>query len=422
MSLLALMELVYGGGHRSPRPSEAAALLDAHPELTAGDAWLACVPGDEGRIAKALEANAAWVNEPNSLNGMTPLTLVTFNGLLSLPRYAEPLRRCAALLLESGADPNQTWDDPAFPNNPLSALYGAAGKNHDFELTKLLLAAGANPNDNESLYHSLETADPTCTELLLAAGAKVTGTNSLFHVLDDEKPDRLRMLLAHGGDANESSSYLNRPLHHAIRRGRSAEVIRILLDAGADPKAATNQGMTAYRMALRYGMPEVADELAARGAEETLSESEQLLASCARGIAGAPGSANGLSHDQLTMLPEMAQSGNAAAVKAMVLSGWPVAMRGGDWNATALNFAVFRGDPEMTAFLLAHGARWEERHGYNDNVVGTLSFGSRERPEEGGDWVGCARALIAAGMPLPADHYQFGPDVSTYFGEVRRTL
>jgi ankyrin repeat protein len=422
MSPVTLMELAYGGGHRSPRPVEAAALLEAHPELTAGNDWLACVEGDVGRVGKALEANAGWVNGPYTGNGMTPLTLVTFNGLLSLPRYAEPLRRCAALLLQSGADPNQAWDDAAFPNNPLSVLYGAAGKNHDPELTKLLLAAGANPNDNESLYHSLETADATCTELLLAAGAKVAGTNSLFHVLDYEKPERLKMLLEHGGDANEPSSYLNRPLHHAIRRGRSADVIRILLDAGADPKAATNQGMTAYRMALRYGLPEVADELAARGAGETLSESEQLLSSCARGIAGAPGSASGLSHDQLTMLPEMAQAGNLAAVKAMIQSGWPVAMRGGDWNATALNFAVFRGDPEMAAFLLAHGARWEERHGYNDNVVGTLSFGSRERPVEGGDWVGCARALIAAGMPLPADHYEFGPDVATYFGEVRRTL
>jgi hypothetical protein len=30
-------------------------------------------------------------------------------------------------------------------DHPLSALYGAAGKNHDLELTKILLDAGADP-------------------------------------------------------------------------------------------------------------------------------------------------------------------------------------------------------------------------------------------------------------------------------------
>ena len=55
----------------------------------------------------------------------------------------------------------------------MSVLYGAAGVAHDPETTRLLLDRGANPNDGESLYHSMEAEDTACAELLLARGATV---------------------------------------------------------------------------------------------------------------------------------------------------------------------------------------------------------------------------------------------------------
>ena len=55
-------------------------------------------------------------------------------------------------------------------------------------------------------------------------------------------------------------------------------------------------------------------------------------------------------------------------------------------------------------YLVGRPRESVKRHG-NDNACGSLSWASCNEPVEGGDWSGCARALLDHGMPrAKADH------------------
>src|SRR5690606_10848228 len=130
-----------------------------------------------------------------------------------------------------------------------------------------------------------------------------------------------------------------------------------------------------------------------------------------------PGVIDALDPARLRLLPELAEQGCSDAVKTMVSCGWRLEIRGGDIDATALNQAIFRGDAALTHFLMAHGADWRTLHGYGDNACGSLSWASLNEPVAGGDWAGCARALIAHGLP-PARPDPGGADI-VWIGERR---
>jgi hypothetical protein len=154
-------------------------MLREQPELFAADPWLACSIGDHAIIEQELDRDPSFANRPGGPLNMPPLVAVTRSRLILEPDFETPLLTCARLLLDRGASPDSSWINPKWPDPPQSALYGAAGGTHHADMTALLLNAGANPNDNESLYHSVESRDCTCTRLLLDAGVRVAGTNAI---------------------------------------------------------------------------------------------------------------------------------------------------------------------------------------------------------------------------------------------------
>jgi ankyrin repeat protein len=229
------------------RRARAEAMLSARPEIER-DPWAALVLG------------RGWdgdPNEPGGPRGWAPLLYVTHSCFAS----AELARE----LLDRGAD-----SDAFFTNEygRMSALYGAAGRVHDAGLTRLLLERGATPDDGESLYHATEASSPDCVRVLLEHGASVEGTNALAHALDEDRPEHVRPLLEAGADPAEGAY-----VAHAVRRGRGADVLRLLVEHGADvdrPGGETWRGdvprRTPYQHAVLRGRTDVAETLADLGA------------------------------------------------------------------------------------------------------------------------------------------------------------
>lgn len=393
--------------------------LRENPSLLSGDPWLACVIGDEARLAAALARDPEFAHRPGGPLAMPPLVAVTQSRLIQEDGFEAGLLACARLLLRHGADVNAAWTDPRFPDSPLSALYGAAGKTHHIGMTRLLLEAGADPNDGESLYHSVEDADETCTRLLLGAGARVEGSNALGRVLDYDRLDRLELLLERGG-ATEARPWL----HHAILRGRSLAHLRALVEAGASLTIRDDSGVDLLHFALRHGRRDVVEMLRAAGIDAPLSQEERFVAACACGdepaaraiLERVPDVVARLDEAQLKTLPQLADLGEMAAVRTMLALGWPRDIKAA-WDATALNLAVFRGDAAMADLLLASGADWRTPHGFGDNAIGTLSFASRADdidPSAPRDFLGCARVLLNHGVPrAQMRRYGFAPEITT---------
>jgi ankyrin repeat protein len=362
----------------SRRPGRAEALLAAHPAL-ADDPWA------------ALTLGRPWEGDPNEPGG--PLGWAP---LLYACHSCFDTTEVAARLLERGADPNASFRNEY---GPMSALYGAAGVKHDPELTRLLLAAGADPDDGESVYHSTEAESPECLRLLLAAGAETRGTNALGHALDEDRLEHVRLLLEAGVDPNEGPV-----LAHAVRRGRGAAFLRLLAEHGSEldrPGGELWRGdvplRSPYRQAVIRGRDEEAQVLAELGASTDVEPEDLALRAVARGERPAEPLSEPLDPDAQEVLVVAALRGHADLVIDLAgLDFWGVV--GGSPPGTVLHHAAWLGDSELVRGLLARGADANARAGVgSDAPLGWAAHGSVHRR---GDHVGVAEALVGAGAEV----------------------
>jgi cytohesin len=176
-------------------------------KTTALELKKACSAGDLGEVRRLLDAGA----DPNSADEQGSGTLLTFH-----PEILE-------YLLSHGADPGIQTNE-----NGASVLAGLAHVNQ-LECVRVLLGAGADAN----------------------RGREASGETPLHHALVARSSDRsplVKLLLEHGADPNARTkpgiSSFNyggdlrtrgeTPLHRAAAYS-SAETIKLLLAAGADP-------------------------------------------------------------------------------------------------------------------------------------------------------------------------------------------
>jgi ankyrin repeat protein len=360
------------------REERARAMLAARPEL-ARDPWVRLVLGER------------WegdVRAPGGPRGWPPLVYVAHSALAGVDALEDLLRR--------GADPN---DRGSGDYGPVSALYGASGVVRDPARTRALLDAGADPDDNDSLYHAAESADTTCLRMLLEHGARTAGTHALAHALDYEALEPVRMLLDAGADAGEGAL-----VAHAVRRGRGPEVIELLAAHGADldrPGGETWRGdvplRTPYQHAVLRARDDVADTLRRLGADATVSEDDLGVAALARGEAPPGGLPAALDVDQQEVVILAALGGHVDAVVDALGAGF-TGVVGGSPVGTLLHHAGWVGSPAVAAALLDRGADPLARVDVDlPTPLGWTAAGSVHHRLPGRDYVAVAELLIAAG-------------------------
>lgn len=115
-------------------------------------------------------------------------------------------------------------------------------------------------------------------------------------------------------------------------------------------------GQTAHVIARRFGHDGVL-RLLMKHTPETLA----LVVACQLGdqaqvtslVSAHPGLLSKLSGDELRALPDAARDENLTAVRLMLEAGWPIDARG-QHGATALHWAGFHGNLELTRLLLRY--------------------------------------------------------------------
>ena len=402
--LVRLACLTYGADD-GVRPSRAAALLEADPELGGSSVYAAAATGSVAALRAMLADDPAAVEREGGPYQWPPLLYLCFSRIPdALPERSS--LACARLLLEAGADPNAgfLWEGLA---PPFTALTGAFGGGEDranqpphpqaLALARLLLEAGADPNDGQTLYNRMFEAGDDHLRLLFEYGLG----------RGDGGPWRRRL-----GEAQQSpAEMLADQLIWAVQAGRRDRVA-LLLSHGVDPNHPgsghpTHQGRTALEWALRSGSTELAALLADAGARPPadLDPVDALLAAALAGDADAVRSADPqLLADARRRRPlavaEAVELRRPEAIRLLVAAGFSV---DGDGRTTPLHQAAYEGDLELARLLVELGADvdredptfhstpvgWAE-HAHADAVADYLRSVSSARP-------------TAADPPGPAD-------------------
>ena len=370
------------------------AILVAHPEIAQTSIHAAAILGDDAAVRRLIAADPRNTMKKEAPYGGDALVYLCLSNYLRLDKTrSAAFVRAATALLDAGADPNTGFRANDEYGDFETALYGAAGVAQHAELTRLLLERGADPNEEETPYHSPDSYDNAALKVLVESGKLNADslTTMLLRKADMHDFDGMKYLLEHGADPNRMTRWHYTALQQALRRDNGIELIDLLLDHGADPMLKNEaDGKSGVVMAARRGRSDVLWTFARRGFPMPMPTdgAEHLLVTvCAArgGMAGTRAfreqfrhSANAaippkqfnevLAISELlaggsTLLAEFAGNGNTKGAQQLLDLGVPVgALYDGDpyfdiaKDSTALHVAAWKAWPKTVKLLIERGA------------------------------------------------------------------
>jgi hypothetical protein len=393
--LLRLACLTYGADD-GVRPSRAAAMLDANPELAGTSIFTAAATGSVSHLRRFLADDPVAALAEGGPHQWTPLLYLCFSRIPDAPPKRSSLA-CAGRLLDAGADPNDgfLWEGLAPPFTALTGAFGGGEDRanqpphqHANALARMLLDAGADPNDGQTLYNRMFEASNEHLHLLFEYGLG-RGSGGPWRARLGERQQRPAEMLAD-------------QLIWAVESGR-ADRVSLLLEIGADPNHPgsghpTHEGRSAYEWALRTGSTETAAALLAAGARPPDSGLDPVDQVVAAALAGEAETVR-RSDPELLAQARLRRPGavdvavelrRPAAVRLLVEAGFSVH---GDGGTTPLHLVAYEGNLELARLLVTLGADpdrtdpafgstpvgWAE-HAHHDAMADYLRSVSSARP------------------------------------------
>ncbi len=386
--LLRLGCLTFGADH-SDRRAQADRLLVEHPHLAGSSVFTAAATGTVEAMRVVLANDPTAAERDGGPFAWPPLLYLTYSRLA--PRPGSDPVTVARLLLAAGADPNAGYLADGLPS-PFTALTGVFGRGeqgapphpHEIPLARLLLEAGAEANDSQTIYNrgagDIANDDTEFLELLLD------------HGLGRGDGGPWRRILAHGHQT--PTEIVAEALQHAAEAGLEQRV-RLLLARGVDPNHPGThpgyKGRSPYEGAVLHGNLAIAELLAAAGAKTTtLDPLTVFIGSCLAGDRRAVDAALAANTQLLSLTFERrddlvaraVELGRSDAVRLLVDLGFDINIR---HRTTALHEAAARGDLALTKLLVHLGAdpdivdtEWDSppagwaRHGGHTDVADYL--------------------------------------------------
>jgi ankyrin repeat protein len=358
--------------HTSGTLEHAQLILQRYPEVATANIHTAAILGDEPTVRAFISRAPTAATTKSGPYDWDPLTHLSFSRFLQHDATrANAFLDTAEALLDAGASANTGFYEMIDHPNPRpileSAIYAVACIARHPELTRLLLAHGADPNgDEETAYHVAESYDNTVAAILFESGKLNPKSRAtiLLRKTDWHDEAGLQLALDHGADPNFMTQWGNSALHHALLRDNNISIIERLLNHGADPALiARKHNLTATQIAAHRGRGDVLRLFQQRNIPLNLNGVFNVIGSCALGEPQTPPVPPGLLPFGGTVLAHFAGNGNVEGLRSLLSLGIsPAALdtQGDPYfdlakNSTALHSAAWRARPAAVNFLIAAG-------------------------------------------------------------------
>jgi ankyrin repeat protein len=328
---LRLACITYFDDDHPSRRVRARQLFAEKPHLAKANIYTAAAVGDVAAVADFL-AKKVDVHAKGGPFDWEPLLYAAYSRLDSEAEGHSTLE-AGRLLIEHGADPNAgfLWEG----GYVLTALTGVLGLGEDdagrgegplwqpphqhwVEFARLLLEAGADPNDNQGLYNRMQQPNDDHLKLLFEYGLGKDQGGPWFKRFWQHWP--------YADAARSPADILAYQLRWAVG-ANYFDRVKLLVENGVDVNH-PDRGRTPYAEAVYGGHQQIADYLVAKGAKRiaiTLSKTEEFHIACYRDDADRVrelvASDPSLLKDAEGLLTELAEGGCANSVRSLVELG-----------------------------------------------------------------------------------------------------